>query len=384
MAGSSSAGTFDRYCKTRELHRSTLRRLVGSCIAAPCGLLGLLLITASAHATEPTPVTASALATSPSSELVSSIPVYKTWEPSVEKAIYSLPVPSISAGETLRATGNVELIGSHPYAISGSVRLVLGSNPSDATGTNVTPWTIATMTPEMTHLALPINGVFRASSDLGTQYLKLVTKAPAGEAKTGDTLTVEPGAGQIAVTRYRPTLGPTSLPTHELQSSSSASEQITSIPVDSKWRAVLSSDVGEITTEDRLDLSGQLGIGHPPPATAVKLESRVIAATTPTEVEPGSKGWLVSEDTTEILTADKRFARIVQSNVGATNDPAKHYINLLVRAVPVGEASPKALTVEPGSATLSVLRFKPNPGDLPIPGCQVSTSTRPFGTPIPK
>lgn len=71
------------------------------------------------NSTQPTPVTTSALDTGPNSELVSSIPVYKTWEPSVEKVVYSLPIPSVRAGETLRATGNVELTGSHSYGNLG-------------------------------------------------------------------------------------------------------------------------------------------------------------------------------------------------------------------------------------------------------------------------
>jgi Concanavalin A-like lectin/glucanases superfamily len=332
-----------------------------------------------AEATEPTPVRTSVLDTGPSSELVSSVPIYKTWEPSVEKTVYSLPVASLKGGEALRATGNIELTGMHSYGVSASVRLVLGSDPTDANGVVVTPRANVTMTPKMSHVTLPIDGVYSATADLGTQYLKLVAKAPAWEAQEGDTLMVESNRGRLTATRYTPTPGPTSLPTHELQSSSSASEQITSIPVDSKWRAVLSSDVDEITTEDRLDFAAQLEVGHPPPATGVKLESRLIAATTPTGTEPGPNGWLVSEDTTDMLTADKRFARIVQSNVGATNDPAKHYINLLVRAVPVGEASPIPLTVNAGSAVLKVLRFRPTSLDpiMPLrPGTFESVSFR--------
>lgn len=335
---------------------------VYSLVAVAVSALALLVMANSAIATPLAPVTTSALDTGPSSEQVSSVPVYKTWEPSVEKVVYSLPIPSVRAGETLRATGNVELTGSHSYAISASERLVLGSSPSNAEGTVVTPRANSTITPQMSRLTLPVDGVYNATSDLGTQYLKLVVKAPAFEPKAGDTLAVVPNSGRLAVTRYTPTTGPTSLPTDELQSCSTASEQITTIPVDSQWRSVLSCNMSEISTEDLLELSGQLEVGNIN-GTNVKLESRVLAATTSTGVEPGSNGWIISEDTSDTLTSNNRFARIVQSNEASTNGASKHYVNLLVRAVPLGGGSFTPLTVEPESAVLKVLRFKPNPGN---------------------
>jgi hypothetical protein len=327
-----------------------------------------------------TPVTTSALDTGPSSELVSSVPVYKTWEPSVEKVVYSLPIPSVRAGETLRATGNVELSGSHSYGISASERLVIGSSPSNAEGTVVTPRANTTMTPEMSRLTLPIDGVYRPTSDLGTQYLKLVVKAPAGEAKAGDTLSVVSNSGRLAVTRYAPTMGPTSLPTDELQSCTTASEQISSIPVDSKWRSVLSCDMGEISTEDLLELSGQMEVGNINTPN-VKLESLAIASTSPTGAEVGTNGWILSDATTDTLASSNRFARIVQSNEASANSASKHYVNLLVRATPAGEGSYTPLTIEAESAMLNVLRFKPragNPTDVMRPGTLETSNSDPF------
>jgi hypothetical protein len=320
-----------------------------------------LAASTSAQATEPTAVTTSALNTGPNSELVSSVPIYKNWEPSVEKVVYSLPIPSVRAGETLRATGNVELTGGHSYQVSASERLVLGSSPSNAEGVVVTPRANTTFTPQMSRLTLPIDGVYNASADLGTQYLKLVVKAPAWEAKEGDTLSVVSGSGELAVTRYVPTAGPTSLPTHELQSCKTASEQISSIPVDYNWHSVLSCDMGEISTEDLLEVSGQLEVGNTN-SSKVRLDSRVLAATTPTGTEAGTNGWVISQDTSDTLTPSNRFARVVQANEASANSPSKHYVNLLVRAVPLEGGFPTPLTVESESAVLNVLRFKPNPG----------------------
>jgi Concanavalin A-like lectin/glucanases superfamily len=333
-----------------------------------------------AYAQGATPVTTSALDTGPNSELVSSVPIYKTWEPSVEKVVYSLPIPSVRAGETLRATGNVELSGSHSYGVSASERLVIGSSPSNAEGTVVTPRANTTMTPEMSRLTLPIDGVYRPTADLGTQYLKLVVKAPASAPKEGDTLSVVSNSGRLAVTRYAPTMGPTSLPTDELQSCTTASEQITTIPVDSNWHSALSCDMGEISTEDLLELSGQMEVGNIN-TPKVKLESLVIASTTATGVEIGTNGYILSDATSDTLTSSNRFARLVQSNEASTNSASKHYVNLLVRATPAGEGSFTPLSIEAESAMLNVLRFKPkagNPLDVMRPGTLETSSSDPF------
>jgi hypothetical protein len=336
--------------------------------------------TSSASAADPTPITTSALKTSPSAELVSSVPIYKEWDSSVEKVVYSLPIPSVRAGETLRATGNVELTGSHSYAISASARMVIGSNPSNAEGAVVTPRANTTFTAQMSRLTLPIDGLYNATADLGTQYLKLVLKAPAWEAQEGDSLSVVADSGHLAVTRYAPTTGPTAVVTHELQSCITASEQITSIPVDSQWRSVLSCDMGEVSTEDRLEPFGQLEVGNLNTAN-VKLESMVLAATTATGAAAGPDGLIISPNTVDLLTANNRFARIVQSSGKPTNSASKHYVNLLVRAVPAGEGSLSPLTVNAGSAVLNVLRFKRNPGDPAnplLPGTFEQTDLDPF------
>jgi hypothetical protein len=315
------------------------------------------------RATTPTPVTTSALTTGPSAEQISTVPVYKEWDPSYEKVVYSLAIPSVRAGETLRATGNVELTGNHAYQISASARMVIGSDSSNAEGTVVTPRANTTFTPEMSRLTLPIDGLYNATADLGTQYLKLVLKAPAWEAKEGDSLSVVPDSGHLAVTRYAPTAGPTAVATHELQSCTTASEQITSIPVDWEWHSVLSCDMGEISSEDRLEPFGQLEVGNLNTAN-VKLESRVLAATTATGTAAGPEGWIIAPDTVDLLTPANRFARIVQSSEKPSNSASKHYVNLLVRALPVGGGSSfSPLTVNVGSAVMNVLRFKPNPGN---------------------
>lgn len=336
-----------------------LRGKLGVALLASAVLLGL---SQPAWAAEAMPVTTAALSTGPDSQLVSSVPIYKNWEPSVEKVVYSLQIPSVRAGEVLRATGGVELTGSHSYQVSASERLVIGSDPSSAEGSVVTPRANTTMTPAMSRVTLPIDGVYRPASDLGTQYLKLVVKAPAWNAQEGDTLSVASGSGELAVTRYTPTARPTSMPTDELSSCSTSSEQVTSVPVDSQWRSVLSCNMGEISTEDLFELSGQLEIGNTN-ASSVKLESRVLTATTSTEALAGANGLIVADEIADTLTPSNRFARVVQSNEASTNSASKHYVNLVVRAVPLSEGSLTPLTVEPGSLALNVLDFRPISGN---------------------
>lgn len=304
-------------------------------------------------------VTTSVLSTGPSSELVSDVPIYTTWSPSVTKVVYSLPIPSIGNGEVLRTTGDLLVTNTQSYDATVSVRLVLGGSPSDPHGTVVSPFTSVRQTSGMSHWTLPINGVYHSTSNLGTRYLKIVVEATSGDAGPADTLTVEPNNGHLAVTRHTPASGPTSLPTHKVQPLVGAiSESTVSVPVDSAWRSVLSRKVSNLAIDDILDVSGQLRLQNTT-GTSVNLESKVVLATTPT----GSASTL-SMPTIQRLTPDMKWARVVYSNEQRITDPAKRYVNLLVRAVPVPGTSPTPLTVSPGTGVLNVLRFKPDPGDL--------------------
>ncbi|HMJ73528.1 MAG TPA: hypothetical protein VK471_09220 [Solirubrobacterales bacterium] len=206
-AGNDSGDLASEGVACRESARMHLLTFFGTALA-------IFFVTAAfAHASEPTSVTTRELDTGPSSELISSLPITAGGE---SKAVYSLQIPSIQIGETLRATGNVELTGAHSYGSAVSARLLLVTNPSETTGTEMTKWTTVTMTSSMSRLTLPINGAYNASSELGARYLKLEVKAASSEAKSGDILSVVPNSGRLAVTRYAPAAGPTSLPTDKL------------------------------------------------------------------------------------------------------------------------------------------------------------------------
>ncbi len=307
--------------------------------------------------TASTEVTTSMMSTGPNSELVPSVPIASS--NGIDTAVYSLAIPSIKAGEVLRTTGNLEVTNTHTYDVTDTVRLVLGSSPSDSNGTIVTPWTSVQQTPEMLHWTLPINGVYRAPSDSGsTQYLKVILKASSVGAKSGDTLVVEPNFGHLAATRYTPVIGPMSQPTHQLQTLVDIMpEQISSVPVDSAWRRVLSRRVSSLSANDILDLTGQLEVQNTT-GTSVQMESKITMTTAPSS----ANGSTASPVTVDRLTSGMTFGRIVQSNQLKISDAGKRYVNLLVRAVPT-MGSPKPVTVTAGRAMLNVVRLKPNLGD---------------------
>ncbi|MET0304813.1 MAG: LamG-like jellyroll fold domain-containing protein [Solirubrobacterales bacterium] len=302
----------------------------------------------------PSEVTTSVLDTGPSSEKVSSVPITAS---GTETAVYSLAVPSLKANEVLRATGNLEMTNTHTYDVTDSVRLVLGSSATDATGTVVTPWTSFQHTKDILHWTFPINGLYHSPSNSGTQYLKAVVKASSASAKAGDTLTVQPNFGRLGVTRYTPAVGPMSQPTHQLQVlTDQMKERATSIPVDEGWRLVLSRKVNDLSVNDILDLTSQLEVQNPN-GVPVQVESRLT-----TSMAPSVGGDTASPTITDRLIPGVTFDRIVHSNQFPTSDPAWRYINLVIRAKPLS-GSPSPLTVTAGSAVLNVMRLKPNPGD---------------------
>ena len=324
---------------------------------------------------EPPPlreVTTHALDTGSSSELISSVPITNPPAPIAEKVVYSLALPSIIAGEALRATGNLKLINDHSYDVTDSVRLVLGTSPSDSAGTaTFTPWTRVRQTSDMDHWTLPINGVYHARSNLGTLYLNLVVKAESEDAESGEALEVAQDYGRLAVTRYAPAAGPLSQDTHQLQPLvGGGAEQITSLPVDSAWRVVLSRKVSGLSYDDILDLSAQVEVQNTS-GTTVQLESQLVRATS-----SSANGSSVSSPMLERLLPAMQRTRIVQSNAARISDPGKPYLNLRLRAVPVG-SSPQPLTVSAGSGALNVLRFKPNAGEPTAPLRQATRENEP-------
>ncbi len=302
----------------------------------------------------PTEVTTNLLDTGPSSELVSSVPITASGS---ETVVYSLAVPTTKAGEVLRATGNLQLTNTHNYDVSDSVRLVLGANASDTNGSVVTPWTHVQQTKSMLHWTFPINGIYRSPADVGsTRYLKVIVKTASPSAQIGDTLKVQPNFGGLTATRYSIAQGPMSQPTHQLQSlTDPVQEQITTIPVDSVWRRVLTRRLTDLSVDDVIDLTGQLSVQNTS-GTTVQLESMVKMTTA-----PSTGGSTASPPIADRLTSDMSADRIVHGVQFQVTDPAKRYLNLLVRAVPIG-SSPKPLTISAGSATLSILRMDSNPG----------------------
>jgi hypothetical protein len=311
-----------------------------------------------------TPVTTRELDTGPSSEKVSTLPIASgSPSPSV---VYSLKVPTIHNGEVLRATGDLELTGNHTYATTVQARLVLASGASETSGTVVTSWSAVTKVSGSNRLTLPIDGSYQAPSELGTRYLQLEVQASSGEAKSGDTLVVTSNSGRLGLTRYAPTPGPTSLPTHELQPLlGELSEQVTSVPVDSEWRVVLSRKITDLTEEDLLDTVAQLGIENPNGAgTAEKLEFRVLWTSSAT----GTGGTEMTTYGVERLGASTKYARFSANNETIIeSNPANNYVNLSVRAVPLEGSSLKPLSVVTGSGSLNIMRWKPNPGDSKNP-----------------
>jgi Concanavalin A-like lectin/glucanases superfamily len=307
----------------------------------------------------PQEVTTSVLDSGPSAEKVSSVPITAS---GTETVVYSLAIPSIKVNEVLRATGNVEVTNTHTYDVTDSVRLVLGSNASDGGGVVITPWTRVQHTKDMLHWTLPINGLYRASSNFGsTQYLKLVLKAASASAKAGETLTVQPNFGRLVATRYTPAVSPMSQRTYLLQSlTGPMTERNGSVPVDSTWRLILSRKVGELSVNDLLDLTGQLEVQNPN-SVPVQLESIVKMASSPTTTSSTA-----SPATTDRLAPGMSFARIVHTNQIQVADPGKRYMNLLVRAVPVS-GTPSPLTVSAGSTSLNVMRMTPDPGEPSAP-----------------
>lgn len=295
-----------------------------------------------------TEVTTSVLDTGPSSELVSSVPITTT---GIETVVYSLPITSLKASELLRVTGNLEVTNQQTYNVTDSVRLILGSTASDSSGTAVTPWTQMKHTPEMIHWTLPLNGIYHASADFGsTQYLKIILKASSSSAKSGDTLIVQPNFGRLAVTRLTPAPGSMSQPTHKLQPHrNSLPELISSIPVNSSWQRVMTRKISPLSYNDILDIVSQIEVQSTSNAT-VQLESKITQTTA-----PSTGGSTASPLVVERLTPSMPSARILHSNQLLVSDPARAYLNLLVRAVPIS-GTPSPLNVTAGTASLSVLQ----------------------------
>jgi len=307
-----------------------------------------------------TEVTTSVLDTGPSAELVSSVPI--TTSGNTQTVIYSLPVTSLDAGEVLRVTGGLEVTNKHAYDVTDSVQVILGDSEEDTSGLVITPWASAQHTKNMLHWTFPFNGVYRATTSSGsTQYVNLVLKASSPSAEAGDTLIVQPNFGRMTATRYTPAVGPMAQPTHKLQVlDGSMPEQISQIPVDSVWRRVLTRRVDDVSAEDILDITGQLEVQNTS-GTTVKLESMVKMTT-----GPFTTGSTASPITLDQLTPDVTHARLVETNQFTVSDPSKNYMNLLVRAVPVG-SSPEPLTISAGSGMLNVMRFEPSAGDPSAP-----------------
>ena len=300
--------------------------------------------------------TTTALDSGPSSELVSDVPITSSGEATV---VYSLPISSLSAGEVLRATGNLEVTNTRWYTPSVLVRLVLGANASDTAGTIVTPYTTVSQTSDMLHWTLPVNGIYQATSTLGTRYLKLVVLARSESSSPGDTLEVEPDFGRLAVTRYTPMNGPTSLPTHKLTAlTSSLTQLVSSVPVDSTWRSVLSREISGLESDDLLDVSGQLQLQNTS-GTSVQFESKVILASSATSNGGGSTA---SPPVIDRLLGNMKWARFVHTHHVRVTDPTKRYVNMLVRAVPVAGTSPAPVTVSSGTNVLNVLQLRPDEG----------------------
>jgi Concanavalin A-like lectin/glucanases superfamily len=317
----------------------------------------------------PQEVTTAVLDTGTSSEKVSNVPITAN---GTETIVYSLTIPSIKAEETLRATGNLEVTNTHTYDVTDSVRLVLGSNASDAGGTVVTPWTKVQHTPDMYDWTLPIGGAYHAASNLGTQYLKLIIKASSPVAKEGDTLIVQPNYGRLALTRYTPATGPMAQPTHQLQPLvGPMTERTTSIPVDSTWQLVLSRKVGDLSVNDILDISGQLEVQNTN-SVPIQLESIIKMAPSPTTTSSWASPTFIDR-----LVPGMNFDRAVHSNTVKIVDPGKSYLNLLVRAVPVS-GTPSPLTVTQGSGSLDVLHFKPSLGDPTAPLGEGTLENNPY------
>lgn len=299
----------------------------------------------------PMPVLTTALGTN--SEWTTDIPIAGAEETPEETVVYTLTVPSIDENEVLRATGSLELSNEHTYDVTTSVRLVLGKSPHNWSGIILSPWTTVTQVAEKSQISLPVAGAYQAASDLGTRYLKIVVKSSSSEASEADTLSVDKDSGRLATTRYKPTSGPTSLPTHELQTTiGGASQQISSLPVDSTWRSILSTKAEGISEGDLLDLSAQLGLLNTG-ATSLTVESRLILAATATATTgQGASPFMINR-----VTPSAAHSRIMHSNERAVTNVAKPYVNLIVRAIPDPETSPEPLTVIEGSGVIDVLQF---------------------------
>jgi hypothetical protein len=307
----------------------------------------------------PTQVVTTALDTGPTSELVSTVPITSS---GIETVVYSLPIPTLKAGEVLRAAGSVQVTNNQTYDVNASVRLVLGSNPSDGGSAVVIPWTRIKQTPKMSHWTLPINGVYRASSNFGsTQYLKIMVKAAATPANPGDTLTVKPNSGRLVALRSAPAGGPMSQPTHELQPQVDPLTQlVTTIPVDSSWQRVMTRKVSPLSYNDLLEISSQLEIQNTSAAT-VKLESKVTRSGS-----PSTGGGIVSTLSVDHLSADVPSAHLMHLSNMPVTDPGKPYLNLVVRAVPIS-GTPSPLIAAGTTGILNVVRHKPNSGVTSAP-----------------
>jgi Concanavalin A-like lectin/glucanases superfamily len=340
------------------------RTIKNSLVAAFVSALAICvqISTAMVATASPVAVTTSAFDTGSSSELVSSIPI-TSFSADETRVVYSLPLHSIQAGEVLRAAANLEVTNPRPYTVTDSVRILLGLNPTDTSGSPVTPWTSVGQTPDMYHWTLPLSGVYHATSNLGTRYLKVIVKARTTTTpQPGDTLTVQPNFGGLAVTRSTPAQGPMSQPTHQLEPLiDPLPVETSSIPVDSSWRRVLTRKISSLALDDILDITAQLQLGKPA-GIAVRVESKVTYTAAPS-ADPSSTA---SPSTSDRLATDMSPTRLVHSSQLRITDPTKPYLNLLVRAVPVS-GTPSPLTVTSGTATLNVILHKADPGDLTAP-----------------
>lgn len=307
------------------------------------------------EAPAPVNVTTRAIDTGESSELVSSVPISAT---GTETVVYSLPLPSLTEAEILRASNNLEVTSNHNYSIDNSIRLVLGSDPSDADGIVITPWTRVTQTTELHHLALPLTGAYRVPSTPGsTQYLKVVVNAVAPNAGPGDSLTIEPDSGKLSVLRSAPAEAPISQPIHELQAHIDPIPKVLgTIPVNSSWQRVMSRKVSGLSYDDILEIASLLEIQNTSGAT-VKLESKITYTSA-----PSSGGAAITTPAVDYLGPAMPSAHLLRASNTGISDPSKPYLNLVVRAVPIS-GTPSPLVVGGPTGLLNVIVHRPDAGD---------------------
>ena len=340
---------------------------------------GLALGAASpAHADPPTPVhmTVSSDDSGASSEQVAALPLYLTgsWASSYAKAVYSVPVTDLAAGEVLKLNSDLELATDLPYTMFVSAKIILATSATATSGTVISPYTSMRIPADMPHVTFPKVAAYRASAAIsGTRYVNVVLEAGSEVTLPGDEIDVVPDHGRLQLTRFTPTTD-TSLPGARLQALvQTGTEPIASVGTNTGWQVVASQEVGTLAAADVLDVAGEASLKNAT-GRAQRVRSKIIVADSAT----ATTGYNITGQSEEISVPDTQHFRLEHAAAlatGLTTSAGSKYVNLITRVDEVAPGTTGSVAVAAGTSSLSVLRFLPTIGDPAQPVSPASTAS---------